>query len=162
MRILADDPSDERTIQKVGDLHSRMGNTAEALKMYKQVSELYIKQGYYLKAIAVYKQILNLDPDDAKLHGKLGEMYEQMGLMPEAIQQYSKMGLYYREKKLYKDALDIYIKIRALDPGNLPNKIMLAETHFKLHRRDQGIMEFEAIPERTQGFRAGQRLFQSS
>ncbi len=145
MRILADDPSDERTIQKVGDLHSRMGNTAEALTMYKQVSELYIKQGYYLKAIAVYKQILNLDPDDAKLHGKLGEMYEQMGLMPEAIQQYSKMGLYYREKKLYKDALDIYIKIRALDPGNLPNKIMLAETYFKLHRRDQGIMEFEAI-----------------
>ena len=145
MRILADDPSDERTLQKVGDLHSRMGNTAEALKMYKQVSELYIKQGYYLKAIAVYKQILNLDPDDAKLHGKLGEMYEQMGLMPEAIQQYSKMGQYYREKKLYKDALDIYVKIRALDPGNLPNKIMLAETYFKLHRRDQGIMEFEAI-----------------
>ena len=142
-KILEADPEDERTLQKVGDLYTRMNQRQEALNAYRRVSELYVQHGFYQKAIAVYRQILQLDPSQIELNIKLAEMHHQLGLLSDAVQFYSLVIKFYEEQERHKDALAILRKITEIDPDNLPNRIRLAEGLFKLGAPEEGIAEYE-------------------
>ncbi len=144
-KILDSDPNDERTLQKVGDLHARMGKNDEAIAAYKRVSDIYIKQGFYQKAIAVYKQILAIQPDKIELHEKLAELYQQLGLTSETIQAFEFVAKYYEEQGQSKQALQILKKIAVVDPQNLPSRIRLAEGYVNEDMLEEGLEEYEKI-----------------
>ena len=61
-KLTAEDPSDVRTLLKLGDVYAKKGDHENASKVYRQVAESYSDQGFFLKAVAVYKQILKHDP----------------------------------------------------------------------------------------------------
>jgi len=144
-KILEVEPNDERTLQKIGDLYTRMNRKQEALNAYNRVSKLYTKQGFFLKAIAVFKQILTIDPDQIELYGRLAEMYHQLGLLTETIQQYETLTKHYERTGKHDKVLDILKKMTRIDPDNLPNRIRYAEGIIKNGQKDEGLDEYESI-----------------
>ena len=144
-KILEVYPDDERALQKVGDLYTRMGMTKKALEAYERASKLYMRQGFYLKAIAVLKQVLKLSPDRIDLVEKLAEMYHQLGLLSETIQQYNIIVEYHQKSGQEKKALDVLEKITSIDPNNLPIRIQLAEGYIKEDMQEEGLEEYTKV-----------------
>ena len=92
-KLVQSDPTDARTLLKIGDLQSKMGAYPEAIATYEGVGKVYSQQGFALKAIAVYKQIRELiikhAPQLEERYGhitpKLAELYKQLGLVSDAL-----------------------------------------------------------------------------
>ncbi|MFH1018017.1 MAG: cyclic nucleotide-binding domain-containing protein [Pseudomonadota bacterium] len=68
---LSNDPS---VLKRIGDLHRRFGEKAEAVEALKKVAVLYAGQGFWAKAIALNKMILEMDPGDISIQRKLAQM----------------------------------------------------------------------------------------
>ena len=103
-KLVAEDPSDVRTLLKLGDVFAKKGDREQATKVYKQVAESYSEQGFFLKAVAVYKQILKHDQKNLEVTLKLAELYEHLGLTSEAMVQYQVASQLHDESGNARDA----------------------------------------------------------
>lgn len=73
--VLAADPKDVATRQKLADALRRTGRDAEAIATYTLVAERYAEDGLLIKAIAICKSILELDPAHAATQAALADLY---------------------------------------------------------------------------------------
>src|SRR3954469_17970988 len=55
-KVMAADPKDARTLQKIGELYLRLEQYESAVSTFEQVAQLHGGAGFALKAIAAYKQ----------------------------------------------------------------------------------------------------------
>ena len=126
-RIVEDDPSDIRTLLKIGDLHTRCGNFAEATSAYNKVASHYENDGFHLKAVAVYKQVLKIDNSLRDIHIKLASLYIELGLLSDACIQYEQLGLIHESSQDYEESIKCLEKILEIDSTNIPVRLKLAE-----------------------------------
>ncbi len=126
-KIVEHDPTDVRTLLKMGDTYVKLGAKKESVDAYEKAANIYTEQGFFLKAVAVYKQILRVDASPADLHLKLAELYQQLGLVNDALQHYQNVALSHEQNGRPKDSLEILKRMVDLDPDNLASRIKLAE-----------------------------------
>ncbi|MCP4503153.1 MAG: tetratricopeptide repeat protein [Deltaproteobacteria bacterium] len=143
-KLVDDDPTDVRTLLKIGDTYVKMGHTQEAIGAYEQVATIYSDQGFYLKAVAVYKQMLRLDSTLPEIHLKLAEMYQQLNLSSDALQHYQQVAVFYEQQGRTQEALTILKRMVDLDPDNLPSRIKLAELFAQQGMSNEAIAEFRS------------------
>lgn len=143
--VVRGDPSDVRTLLKIGDLHAKIGNTDAATSTYQKVGEHYASDGFFLKAVAVFKQILKIDPNLMLVYLKLAELYKNLGLTSDAIKQYQVVARHYESQGLVKDSLDVLQKISELEPDNIINKLKLAELYCREGHQEEGRRQFLAM-----------------
>lgn len=146
-RLLAAEPNDERTLQKVADLYLRMDDTKNAVSVYNRVAELYAQNGFFNKAIAVYRQLLNLTPNNFDLHLRLADLYKSIGLMAETVAEYQKVVDAFESQGMTRDALEVMRRIVDLDPTNIGNRIKLAEGYLGIQDLDTARREFRRVIE---------------
>lgn len=146
-RLIEDDPKDVRTLLKIGDLHTRLNNHAEATKVYAQVATFYSEQGFFLKAVAVYKQILKLDPNLIEVNLKLAELYHQLGLIGDAAAQYRQIAQLHEQAGKIDDSITILRKMVEIDAENIASRIKLAEMCAKQGLVDEARAEFQRAAE---------------
>src|SRR5580765_4753059 len=145
-QIIADnDPADLRTILRIGDLHSKVGNIEGACDAYNKVAEQYGKDGFFLKAVAVFKQILKLDPALIRVYLRLAELYQQLGLNSEAMKQYQIIVKHYENQGLKKESLDILRKMSELDPENTSSRVKLAELYSKEGHNEAAMEQLRGV-----------------
>lgn len=142
-KLVDDDPSDVRTLLKIGDVHSKKGDRENATRVYKQVAETYSEQGFFLKAVAVYKQILKHDPTHLEVTLRLAELYEQLGLSSEAMAQYQIAARIHDEQGDAKASLEILRRMVELDSDNVASRIKLAESFSRDGQVEDAAQEFE-------------------
>ncbi|MFH1263797.1 MAG: tetratricopeptide repeat protein [Pseudomonadota bacterium] len=145
--VVENDPSDIRTLLKIGDLHAKLGNIDAANETYQKVGEHYAKDGFFLKAVAVFKQILKLDPGLIRIYVRLAELYQHLGLNSEAMKQYQVVVRHYETQGLKKESLDILKKMAELEPENATSKLKLAELYAKEGHGDESVAQFLAVAE---------------
>ena len=142
-RLIEEDPKDVRTLLKIGDLQTRIGNNAEATQTYGLVAQFYSDQGFFLKAVAVYKQILKLDPNLIEVNLKLADLYHQLGLMSDAANQYRQISQLYENDGKMDQAIKVLARMIDLDPENVASRIKLAETYAKQQMLEEARIEFQ-------------------
>ena len=76
-QLVADNPKDWNTINKIGDLYGKLNNVKAANEQYAKVAEFYSKDGFYLKAIAVWKKINKNDPTVLEPYLNLADLYSK-------------------------------------------------------------------------------------
>ena len=145
--MVDNDPTDIRTLLKIGDLQAKLGNIEAANDTYRKVGEHYAKDGFFLKAVAVFKQILKLDPGLITVYIRLAELYQQLGLNSEAMKQYQVVVRHYENKGLKKESLDVLRKMSELDPENTSSKIKLAELYAREGHKEAATDQFKAVTE---------------
>jgi tetratricopeptide (TPR) repeat protein len=149
-RIVQEDPTDARTLLKIGDLQARLQAYPEAIATYDRVGQHYAAQGFALKAIAVYKQIRELirkhAPQLADRYGhivpKLAEIYTQLGLTSDALSAYDEVASRYQKAGRDRDAIEIFRKMVELDSTNPLPHLRLAEACCRVQALDEAIDSF--------------------
>ncbi|MGA2447616.1 MAG: tetratricopeptide repeat protein [Polyangiaceae bacterium] len=149
-KVIQEDPSDARTLLKIGDLYSKIDNYAEAVATYERVGRYYSSHGFSLKAIAVYKQIrdivgrhaLELGERYAHIVPKLAELYQQLGLTSDAIAALEEVAARCQQTGRDAEAVDVFKRIVAFDPSNPIPHIRLAEGLSRLKDVDGAVAEF--------------------
>ncbi|MBI5508422.1 MAG: tetratricopeptide repeat protein [Deltaproteobacteria bacterium] len=142
--LVEEDPKDVRTLLKIGDLQTRIGDHAAATKTYDQVAQFYADQGFFLKAVAVYKQILKIDPALVEVNVKLADLYHQLGLLSDASNQYRQISQIYEKLGKVEESIQVLRKMVELDPENVASRIKLAELLAKQNQVDEARHEFQS------------------
>ncbi len=143
-KLVASDPTDVRTLLKIGDLQVRMNAPAQAVETYQHVGSLYEHQGLHQKAIAVYKQILQINPDAIALYGRVADLHIKLGLTSDALQALELLAQRYARLGDQEGLASAFRQILLLDGQNLGTRIRFGELLSKMGRGEEAASEFEA------------------
>ncbi len=155
-KVLKHDPKDLTVNNTIGDLYSRMGDSAKAIECFKTVGDAYAAQGFTVKGIAMYKKITKLKPSvDSSL--KLAELYTQQGLFNDARAQYLQVAEDFMKAGDLEQAVRLFQKVLEMDPENVPMRVKLAEVYVKLNKKKEAWEIFAAAADtlRARGSLAG-------
>ncbi len=145
-KIRKHDDKDLTVANTIGDLYSRMGDTANAIECFKMVGDAYAAQGFTVKGIAMYKKIAKLQPSvDGTL--KLAELYTQQGLFNDARAQYLQVAEDFMKNGDLDQAIRLFQKVLEMDPENVPMRIKLAEVYLKRGKKQEAWEIFSAAAE---------------
>jgi tetratricopeptide (TPR) repeat protein len=129
-KLIKESP-DGNTHNIIGDLYLKKGDRAEAIDSFHKAADFFRQEGFSLKALALYKKILNLNPGDARSLLALGELNESKGLTTDATRFYLAAADTLSKEGNKEKLLEIYEKILALSPSNVPLRNKVAETYLK-------------------------------
>jgi len=73
-KLVWDNPRDVSALNRIGDLHFRLGDLSEAADLFTEVAEFYAREGVFIKAISIYKKINKLDPARLGVYEALGDL----------------------------------------------------------------------------------------
>jgi len=141
-QVMALEPSAINLRQKLAELLIKAGRIDDARKEFETIGRHFSKNGFYLKAIAVYKQLQKLFPTDYLISLTLAELNEKHGLTANALSEYKLVFDYYEKFGNSSEALKILDKMQAVDPGNVPIKIKLAEAYYQNNKKDESYALF--------------------
>src|SRR5436305_8092364 len=146
-KLLADNPNDINTLNRIGDLYARIQRIDEAVDFFMQIAEQYSTEGFFVKAIAIYKKIIKLDPTRLEVYEKLAELYHKQGLVNEARTQYQVLADYYQKHDNAASAIAIYQKMADLEPNNPSYHVKLAEIYQRQQLTEKAMAEYRVIAE---------------
>jgi tetratricopeptide (TPR) repeat protein len=146
-KLLADNPNDINTLNRIGDLYARIQRIDEAVDFFTQIAEQYTAEGFFVKAIAIYKKIIKLDPTRLEVYEQLAELYHKQGLVNEARTQYQVLADYYTKHQNAASAIAIYQKMVQLEPENPTYHVKLAEIYQQQQLIEKAMGEYRIIAE---------------
>ncbi len=146
-KLLAENPNDINTLNRVGDLYARIQRNDEAIDFFTQIAEQYTAEGFFVKAIAIYKKIIKLDPTRLEVYEQLAELYGKQGLINEARTQYQVLADYYQKHDNAASAIAIYQKMAQLEPDNPTYHVKLAEIYHQQQLIEKAMGEYRVIAE---------------
>ncbi|HEY7213435.1 MAG TPA: tetratricopeptide repeat protein, partial [Thermoanaerobaculia bacterium] len=146
-KLLADNPNDINTLNRIGDLYARIQRIDEAVDFFTQIAERYTAEGFFVKAIAIYKKIIKLDPTRLEVYEKLAELYHKQGLTNEARTQYQVLADYYQKHDNAPSAIAIYHKMAEVEPNNPTYHVKLAEIYQQQQLLEKALGEYRVIAE---------------
>jgi len=142
---IAEEPNDIRTRLRLSELLYQAGRTEEALAVLRYVGDYYREHGFLLKSVAVYKKMLEVDPKLTDLHGTLAALYFQLGMAPDAIRQFkSQIRAMIRQGKVV-ESLHVVRSMLELDPGNVMDRLRLAEAFSRHELIDEAAVEYRRV-----------------
>ncbi len=160
-KIHEKDPTDQTTLNTLGDLNVRLKNVKDALKFYSKLADVYVQGGFLVRGIAMFKKITKIDPKNVTALERLAELYTMQGLMTEARSHYLKLGEALLKDGQTNKALEMMQKLLDLEPDNLQVQARLAalyEGHnhkpeaASIYRRMGDRMLFKGEPEKSLEF----------
>ena len=122
---------DGNTYNTLGDLYLKKGAKQDAIDSFHKAAKFFRHEGFSLKALALYKKILNINPADPDSLFSLGELNEEKGLTTDAIKYYLATADSLSKEGKKEKLLDIYDKVLALSPANIPLRNKVAEIYAK-------------------------------
>lgn len=137
-QIVAVDADDFTTLNMLGDLYTRVGNTSEAVTCFRRIADHYREQGFGLKAIAMYKKIDRLQPNDIDIATHLADLYASQDLIVEARTHYLAIVEAHNRAGAAQSALETLRRIADLDPQNTQIRAKLANGYLNLGLRKEG------------------------
>lgn len=149
-RIVQAEPSDITTLNTLGDLYVKIGDTGEAIRTFLRIAEHYRAGSFNLKAIAMLKKVSKLDPQNVEVSLKLAGLYAQQKLIVDARHQYLTVAEHCLRAGQQKQALAIYQKIADLDPENTAIQLKLAEAYLRENQTGQAYEAFVAAASEVQ------------
>jgi tetratricopeptide (TPR) repeat protein len=149
-KVVEHEPTDARTLLRIGDLQARLGAHAEAIATYDRVALYYAGRGFSLKAVAVLKQISELidrhAPQLADQYGhvapKLAQIYADLGLTNDALATYDAVARRLQNRGRDRDAVEIIRRMLALERSNPLPYLRLAEALCRVSRVDEAVEHF--------------------
>jgi pilus assembly protein FimV len=146
-KLLAENPNDINTLNRVGDLYAKIQRIDEAVDFFNQIGEQYSSQGFFVKAIAIYKKIIKLDPTRLDIYEQLADLYHKQNLVTEARTQYQVLADYYTKHENAASAIAIYNKMVILEPENPSYHVKLAEIYQQQKLFEKAMNEYRVIAE---------------
>jgi tetratricopeptide (TPR) repeat protein len=114
-KLATGDPQDVGTLNIVGDLYIRLGQSDRAIRVFQKVAEEYEKRGLYSQALAICKKVHKLNPEETESSLKLGDLYAQQGFIADAKNVYAAVAGRLAGGGQITEAIAIFDKIVKID-----------------------------------------------
>ncbi|MFH1530313.1 MAG: DUF6584 family protein [Pseudomonadota bacterium] len=144
-KVIDADPNDIRSRLRLGEVHFQLGDKVEAVALLAQVGDYYRDHGFLLKSVAVYKKMLEVDPGRWDLHGELANLYFRLGMAPEAVKQYKVQVRALLKQGRIVDCLHVVRQVLDLEPGNVKDRVRLAEAYSQHELYEDAAREFKEV-----------------
>jgi tetratricopeptide (TPR) repeat protein len=125
-RVVEDQPRDWNTLNTLGDLYARAGQTDKAAAMYARIADHLFHEGFYPRAAALYKKILKIKPDAEECQLNLGEISTKQGLLLDAKAYFSGVAERRRARGDRAGADEMVVRLGTLDPADFDARIAAA------------------------------------
>lgn len=122
---------DGNTYNALGDLYLKKSDKQNAVDSFHKAAKFFMNEGFSLKALGLYKKILNINPADADAFFALGQINEERGFKIDAIKYYLSAADSLSKEGRKERLLEIYNKILAISPLNIPFRVKVAEIYMK-------------------------------
>jgi len=86
VRLVKDQPQDWNTVNVLGDLYARTGDTENAIAQFTRLGDFLTAEGIFPKATAVYRKALKVKPDDQGTLLRLADVSTTQKLFADAKQ----------------------------------------------------------------------------
>jgi len=116
VRVVEDQPRDWNTMNILGDLYVRAGQSEKAAAQFARIADHFFREGFYPKAAAIYKKILKSTPDDETAQMQLAELSAKQGLLADAKSYFTAVGSRRRARGDKRGADEIVVRLGTLDP----------------------------------------------
>ena len=144
-KLLAQNPDDTSTLNRVGDLYARLDQVDEAIDLFSKAADHFTREGFFLKGIAIYKKIIRLDPARIESGAKLADLQRRQGLITDARVQYQSVAKQYLQGSDTESAISIYKDLVDLEPTNPTHRLHLAELHQQTDQLPEAMAQFREI-----------------
>ena len=135
-RLSSTDPDDVGTLNVIGDLSFRIGQTERAVRAFIRVAEEYEKRGLFSQALAIRKKIYKITPDNLEYAQNLADLYGQQGFLSDAKGEYMKIAERFIKDHKIQEAIQVFEKAVRLDKDDYDLKKALAGLY-----KEQGLTE---------------------
>ena len=126
-RVIEEQPRDWSTLNTLGDLYARAGQTDKAAEMYRRIADHLYHEGFYPRAGALYKKILKIKPDEEACQIHLGEISSKQGLLAEAKTYFGAVAQRRRARGDRVGADEMIVRLGSLDPGDVDARTAAAK-----------------------------------
>jgi tetratricopeptide (TPR) repeat protein len=136
-------PESFEVYQKLGELHLRSGDMAEAARNLLVIAEAYFRNKIYKKALPLYLKVLEADPKNASAHLALGEIYLKDGNESEAKKEF----LLISDAALEDGDLDkaqLFAQ-KAIQLKSLEAYYLLGQVFYRRKKYDESRLELEKL-----------------
>jgi len=110
---------DLRSRLKVAELLERLGQTKEAVQMYRKVAEGYALDGFLLQAISINKMILRVDPSSQDVNQRLAQLYAEKTREMKPLRPFPHIPLFSELNEQELQSLLSHIQSRTFPKGSL-------------------------------------------
>lgn len=164
-KVMKDFPDSDDSYALMGDLYSRHGNSAEAMKfweksleinpkrsnVYQNMGQLALEKGEFDKAVTLWRKVLEIRPkasgvrndiaralmDSGKYSQALTELKEEIKISPRSIIAHFLLAEAYLQRKEYDKARKYYEATIELEPNNVHAYHGLITVFSRLGQRDK-------------------------
>jgi tetratricopeptide (TPR) repeat protein len=144
-------PNDRPALEKLAGLHSKAGDTVQAMTRLDDLASAHIEAGQPDEAVAVYYRILDIDAENLDAHLRLAQTLAKMGSTDDAVREYRRLA-----DTLYKSGLiansinwsfliQVYESIVDLEPSSTPAWEWLAKAYLENGQQELAISRYEGM-----------------
>lgn len=144
----SDQEVDVALFNRVGDLHLKQGNVADAVDCYEKAVDHYVETGFYNNAIALCNKILRSSPGRASIYYKLGKISAHKGFKSDAKANFLEYADRMQKSGRTTEAFRALKEFADLCPDQDDIRLMLADQLTKQNRRDEAVEQLQLLYER--------------
>ena len=144
----SDQEVDVALFNRVGDLHLKQGNVADAVDCYEKAVDHYVETGFYNNAIALCNKILRSSPGRASIYYKLGKISAHKGFKSDAKANFLEYADRMQKSGKTTEAFRALKEFADLCPDQDDIRLMLADQLTKQNRRDEAVEQLQLLYER--------------
>jgi tetratricopeptide (TPR) repeat protein len=139
---------DVTLFNRVGDIHLKQGNVADAVDYYEKAVDHYVETGFYNNAIALCNKILRSSPGRASIYYKLGKISAHKGFKSDAKANFLEYADRMQKAGKTTEAFRALKEFADLCPDQDDIRLMLADQLTKQNRREEAVEQFQLLYER--------------
>jgi tetratricopeptide (TPR) repeat protein len=132
---------------RVGDIHLKQGNVADAVDYYEKAVDHYIDTGFYNNAIALCNKILRSSPGRATIYYKLGKVSAHKGFKSDAKANYLEYADRMQKSGKLNEAFRALKEFADLCPDQDDIRLMLADQLSKAKRGNEAVEQLQLVYE---------------
>ena len=128
VRLIEEQPRDWTSINALGDLYVRAGDTERAVAQYVRIGDFLFGEGFLPKAAALYKKALKVRQDHEHTLLRLSEIAAQQGLLADAKLYLRQLSQQRTSRGDERGAAECVMRLAALDEDDGDAKVTAAQT----------------------------------
>ncbi len=142
------DEVDVTLYNRVGDIHLKQGNVADAVDYYEKAVDHYVDTGFYNNAIALCNKILRSSPGRNSIYYKLGKISAHKGFKGDAKANFLEYADRMQKSGKLNEAFRALKEFADLCPDQDDIRLMLADQLHKAKRGEEAIEQLQLVYER--------------
>ena len=138
VRLVEDQPRDWNSINALGDLYVRAGNTDRAVEQFNKVADYLFEEGFFPKAAALYKKTLKVHSVHEHTLERLGEIAAKQGLLADAKTYFRQLSEQRKFRGDQRGAAEALMRLGSMEEADADSQIAGARGAAARRQRARG------------------------